>query len=343
MQKIYVYPFGNDMEEIVEAGHFIGQFADAKIIPLNNYVQAQESLNTANPQTDSLFFPQLPGPMDKADLYEKVLEAACRHELPIFMTKNVFDVYGKKWSSKNIKVLNPSLNVSRWGQAHKNIIKIDVPVISVVGIGPHCDKFLSQIHVRNILKSEGLNVSQIGTREYSQLFGIEPYPDFMFDSTIASEKRIKLFNQFAVELVEKEKSDVLVLGIPGGIMPLSPYEFKEFGEQAFLVNFAVPADYSILNLYFEEYSEKSIQTLLNICQFRFNMKVYCVNITNKIVFVPTDEKIEKSFSVSKEKIGEVLSTLSLKELLVLDLNTKKGKEDLHCNIMNVLSNPVYEG
>ena len=193
------------------------------------------------------------------------------------------------------------------------------------------------------MKSEGLNVSQIGTREYFQLFGIEPYPDFMFDSTIASEKRIKLFNQFAVELVEKEKSDVLVLGIPGGIMPLSPYEFKEFGEQAFLVNFAVPADYSILNLYFEEYSEKSIQTLLNICQFRFNMKVYCVNITNKIVFVPTDEKIEKSFSVSKEKIGEVLSTLSLKELLVLDLNTKKGKEDLHCNIMNVLSNPVYEG
>lgn len=61
------------------------------------------------------------------------------------------------------------------------------------------------------------------------------------------------------------------------------------------------------------------------------------------MFVPTDEKIEKSFSVSKEKIGEVLSTLSLKELLVLDLNTKKGKEDLHCNIMNVLSNPVYEG
>mgnify|MGYP001081135938 CR=1 FL=1 len=76
----------------------------------------------------------------------------------------------------------------------------------------------------------------------------------MFDESKSSLEKIQKLNQFAVDLIDQKNAEVLIVGVPGGIMPISKFEFDEFGELAYLVSHAIPSDIGILNVYYQEYN-----------------------------------------------------------------------------------------
>ena len=78
------------------------------------------------------------------------------------------------------------------------------------------------------------------------------------DSTI-----VKLYAPYK-NICEKEKPDIILLGIPLGILPLNDYVQNEYGTIMFKITNAIRIDFLILSLYYEEYyNEKYIDEMQN--------------------------------------------------------------------------------
>jgi len=127
-----------------------------------------------------------------------------------------------------------------------NLVKIEIPVVLVMGMGINCNKFDIQLGLRSSFTRLGYKISQVGTKEYSSLFGIHTLPKF--PNTDLWVKTI-LYNRYFKQIIDNENPDVLIIGIPGGIMPVNEYEYNLFGETAVAISKSVDTDISIVSVY----------------------------------------------------------------------------------------------
>lgn len=67
------------------------------------------------------------------------------------------------------------------------------------------------------------------------------------DANIPSEQKIILYNHFIKKIEQEEKPEVIILGVPEGIMPISKFQAGYFGICAFeilnAVNRSIPIEY----------------------------------------------------------------------------------------------------
>ena len=162
------------------------------------------------------------------------------------------------------------------------IFDISKPVILVFGLGESLDKFEIQVSLRDEFLKRGYKVSQVGSREGCELFGFHSFPDFMYSRSISESNKVVLFNHFIKNIEETENSDVLIIGVPGGIMPFNKTITNKFGILAYEICQAIRPDATILSTYlYDDYNH--LEKLVNIIQYKFNIEINCINISNKKV------------------------------------------------------------
>lgn len=157
---------------------------------------------------------------------------------------------------------------------------ISVPVIMNYGMLENSMKFNTQLSLKKIFEKEGYKISQIGTKHYSQLFNIHPYPKFMFDINISNKLKILYFNAYVNEIVNKEKSDLCIIGVPGEIMPYNDKFNFNFGIMAYMVSWAVKSDYTILNNHYVKINDEYINGLKNLFKYKFGNKLHSLVLSN---------------------------------------------------------------
>ena len=135
------------------------------------------------------------------------------------------------------------------GIPNKSNKNITIPVITVMGIGENCSKFETQLFLRRLFLDAGFRVSQIGSRKCCELLGFHSFPDFMFERKYNEIEKITAFNNFVYEIQQNEKTDILILGIPGGIMPYDEKHDNHYGITCFEVFSALRTDFNILNIW----------------------------------------------------------------------------------------------
>ncbi len=189
----------------------------------------------------------------------------------------------------------------------EKLLPIPVPVIMVFGIGDHCNKFSIQLKLRDYFQKQGYHVMSCGSKPFSKLFGVEALPKFLFDD-MNDGMKIRQFNAYIYHRVKRENPDVVVIGIPGGIMQLNPYKFREFGESAFIISNSVKADLSIFSLYKQDFTYEFIDKLIHLCKYRYNFQVGYINIANT------------NYNISSEDMEERLTTISSRHILEDVLN-----------------------
>lgn len=85
------------------------------------------------------------------------------------------DVYSIKYTSyKNFSDLTVPYSDS--------LRETYAPIILVAGINEECQKFDIQLELKKYLENGGYRVTQIGSKHYSELFGIHSFPQFMYDT-----------------------------------------------------------------------------------------------------------------------------------------------------------------
>ncbi len=161
--------------------------------------------------------------------------------------------------------------------------QITVPVVFVAGVAPYTEKFLVQLFLRKKLLENDYRVSQIGSNRYSRLFGFHSYPEFM-DGSMNNEQKIVSFKKYVKYIEVKEHPDTIVVGIPGGIIPVSKKHHFDFGITAYMISQAISADYVIMNmLYGKRYTGEQLEEIRQVCRYRHNFEIDSFHLSNTLL------------------------------------------------------------
>lgn len=199
--------------------------------------------------------------------------------------------------------------------SRRKIYHLNTPTIVVCGLYEGLGKFDVQMSLRREFNKRGLKVLQIGTKRYSNLFGIECIPDFIFKNEISAERKIVKFNHF-LKMKELEQTyDLIILGIPGELTGLKENIFSDLGIYAFMMLRTIQSDYTVLCL---------------PCEININEnKKMIASIIRETFRIPID-----SFNICPLKIDMIQSNLD-KEISYVELDTsfvmsKIDKSDMFC-------------
>lgn len=219
---------------------------------------------------------------------------------------------------------------------------IDVPVILVYGLGENCRKFDTQLAIRRFFINKGNQILQYGTNSLSRLFGFQTLPAFLFEKGYTMEEKTLLLNQYLYDKIRSSQWDVLIIGVPGGILPFNHIITNHFGELAFIISNAVSADISILNLYYQEdLNVEFLLTLQESSKHRLNTEINYFAMSNICNMYRTEgEPNMHYFSVDNNKvINKVNKTFADQKLSIFSLNDK-GQEQAFEKIYYELSENI---
>ena len=187
------------------------------------------------------------------------------------------------------------------------LTEVETPVILICGMSQDTQKFDIQLSLRKKLMERGYSVSQIGTKEYSSMFGFHPFPSFMLHPGDDEEKILR-FNAYVRLIEEEEKPDVILLGIPDGALPFDHEYTNGFGILTFLVSHAVSVDYAIFSTPFMEYDKTYYRLLVKMLRYRYGFDKVAIHVSNIYHDLQSDERVgdKRLFRVSSNQIENVM-------------------------------------
>lgn len=222
-----------------------------------------------------------------------------------------------------------SFDEDKFINTHNFLNDIKVPVIFVCGNGERTNKFHIQLSLRRKLHAEGYRVAQIGSRNYCEILGFHSFPSFMYSGRLTETEKILSFNHFVKQLEISEKPEVIVIGIPGGIMPFNNILTNHFGIFAYEISQAVKPDAAIFSVLYENYKPYFFDLMSETVKYKLGIDISCFNLANTQVDWDTSKQ-RRSFSYSvfnSTFIDEKICKLgSLRIPIYNILNTKQCDE-----------------
>ena len=183
-----------------------------------------------------------------------------------------------------------------------SLLEIPVPTITVAGQGQQCDKFNIQMGLGKTLRELGYNVSQVGTKSYCALFGIHPLPQIP-DAPLW--KKIILYNRFFREVVEKEKPDVLIVGVPGGIMPIDGRHNELFGETAIAISKSLRPDISIHSMYYGKVDNDYLSNTISYAKYALDSPFDYFHLSSTKLVVEQDLRTISYLTTDSSRVFEI--------------------------------------
>lgn len=180
-----------------------------------------------------------------------------------------------KYFDENQNVLSKDINIK-----NESIEDIGIPIILTVGIAEKTNKFEIQLALRDKIQKLGYKISQIGTRSYCDMMGFHSFPSFMYGSEISDVNKILMFNRFIKKIEETEEPDVIIIGVPGAIMPFDSKFTNKFGLLAFEISQAITPDVVIASLLYEDYMLEGFDVYTNLINYRLGFEVDFFNLAN---------------------------------------------------------------
>lgn len=188
----------------------------------------------------------------------------------------------------------------------------------------------------------GLEPILIGSRPYSEMVGCISFPTFMFGNKLTEANKIIEFNHFVKNIEIEESPDLIIIGIPGGILPYNNSIHSNFGITAFEVAQSISPDYCILSLFYNSYSKVYIKQMEDLFSARFNSNLDMINITNKRIDEgemanrPNDIR---TFTINHDDlIKKVQYIQNISGKTIVSLNEKSKENEIVNHIIDVLSN-----
>lgn len=191
------------------------------------------------------------------------------------------------------------------------IYDIGVPVIAVAGMGERTNKAELQTDIYSLLRKDGYKSAWVSSRIEALMFGGLEFPPFMYGDMLTEKKKILLYNHYLKWLEQTEQPEVILIGIPGGIMPDSKKQVGNFGITAYEILNAVTPDYFLMSLYCCELGEKYLDELHKIMKYKFNVDVDCFYVSDteqdaySLNQITPVEYIQLDSSVVQKVIAEI--------------------------------------
>ena len=209
----------------------------------------------------------------------------------------------------------------------KKIYEMSVPVIMVTGITEQAKKLDCVLSIKSSFENNGYKVGAIGNKNFSDLFGIYAFPEFMYGD-MREDKKILYFNTICKNIEHFEKPDVFIIGVPGGMISYNSTFTNFFGILPYEISQAVDPDHIVTIIPYGEYDDHFINEISRMVEYKFG----CGNISygmtncfidlnsskqeNKIQYcnLRSEDVKKKTLKVGVEKIFNILSNMQLFEM-----------------------------
>lgn len=212
----------------------------------------------------------------------------------------------------------------------ESIEEIDIPVILTVGIDEKTNKFEIQLALRDKIQKSGYKISQIGTRPYCEMLGFHPFPSFMYGNEISDVNKVLMFNRYIKNIEKTEEPDVIIIGVPGGVMPYNRMITNKFGLLAFEVSQAVIPDVVIASLLYEDCKPEGFDEYTNLFKYKLGFEVDFFNISNmQFDWLKANEEYVKSYiSLDYRFIDEKKTNFTKNKIPVFNILNKDDSDSI---------------
>ncbi len=154
----------------------------------------------------------------------------------------------------------------------------EVPVISVIGNFRDANKMEVQLGLRYEFMKRGYRVSSIFSSSGGELAGGYSFPDFMEDPELSAAQKTVRYNQLVKLISVEENPDVIIIGVPGGVIPYSDELHNDFGIYAFEISNAVASDFTILCSLYSPNLSWALESEKEIIERKFSWEIGAVHV-----------------------------------------------------------------
>lgn len=166
----------------------------------------------------------------------------------------------------------------------KALEEINIPVLTVLGMAENCSKFETELGIYRALTNRGYKVSLVSSKNNAELLGVKSFPSFMFSSNYGEIEKIKLFSSFIHQVIHEDNPDVIVLGVPGGLIPFNNLHNMHYGITAYEILSIIKPDYNIVNVWTDYLVDGVINDLLSICKYRHGIALNAIGVSNISIY-----------------------------------------------------------
>ncbi|QNU66433.1 TIGR04066 family peptide maturation system protein [Ruminiclostridium herbifermentans] len=262
MENVLVYPYNKSYQPYVWNGEIDGnKIIKSLVSPSGWGIEGKEVQSlTGKYVVSSNFSYELKGcstvwfveddalPLPEDLLISKVQEAVENGKDILYTRYKDKQLYDKVMTMLQSTNKQPILR-----EEEKSQVKLDdfcysikVPIIAILGLEEGVQKFDVQVALWRKLKELGYEVEAISTRLDSEVIGMNSIPQFMFETGMSETQKIIQYNHYVKQIELTKKPDIIILGVPGSVMPFDSVNHNNFGIMSYLISMAVPVDYAIL-------------------------------------------------------------------------------------------------
>lgn len=351
MKRAAIFPYNRDAQILIENRDMISDIIITSVI---SYQEDSTMMEKYNQESDIYFGVDFEKICDEIDAilicdniqgfplvgyYNKIKMAVSKGK-DIYISSMLYrQIGGENFQESMLHILNNDWCGNNYNS--KMVFDIEVPIISVLGMGENCDKFPLQIKLNRKIKEKGYRVLSICSNPMGKLIGLIPLPGFLYDSKMSLPQKTIQFNHLLYDLIEEKEPDVVVIGYPSGIMPINQYCNNYFGEIPFLISNAVVSDIAIFSTFFISKAEESFfDGLIKICETKFNVPINSFCISQQQYSTNKEEHKVKYRFLSNNFFNENFPDISHVKHKIFGLRDKIRCENIFDNLLDELEENI---
>lgn len=296
MKKLAIYPFIYEHRELIMYSDYMKNYQLAACVTLNKVetecfmrefkglpeIIISEEFEKAIKVCDTVLCLFSSDILLKKEKYIEKIEQALQSGKEILLSRECNDYLGleKKDGISILGKYDGNGYISETKQV-EYIRNIEIPAIGIMGLGRFCNKFCTESEVYEFFRKSGYKILHFGSKEYVPLYGGKLIPEFVFDRSIPVTTRIIKWNQYLFDTCNREQPDLVIVGMPGGIMPLNNKILNDYGEIPFILSSGIKIDVGILcSFFYDQVDEKYFNEYKNYCKYKMNCSADFIVMSN---------------------------------------------------------------
>lgn len=344
--KLSIFPLTPDLELLLK---YASMLHDCEVASIISYIEDGEKLRKIARESNILCTTEVEQGIACSDAlvlmdnlfdldsekYRNCIECAQHLGKSIFYGSSLKGLFEAKTADKPEE---QSTKQEESGIDEVRLYEFDSPIIAVFGMGENCGKFECQIQLKHYIDKLGFSALSISSNHLGKFFGMETLPDLLFDDSVSFHRKVIELNRFVYSLCKKYDPDVVILGVPSGIAPISVKDTNFFCELPLVVSEALKIDAGIMTLYYQrEVNDGYLQQISDYCMHRFGAPIDSYFMSQQMaMYDPSKYKMDYLFLTDKQ-METCKPVVNSKKLIStpFDRNNaiyEKVVESLKCNI-----------
>ena len=165
------------------------------------------------------------------------------------------------------------------------------------------------------------------------------FPQFMYENSLSETDKIISFNHYVKYIELNENPDLIVIGVPLGIMPFDNEFNNNFGIMLYEVSNALKPDYTIFSNTYSDYSKEYFEDTCNMVKYKFGFDIDCFNMSNTRIDWNKSKMLgKKSYTkISSEFIDKEIPKFSDNDIPIINIFNKSNSSFLYKHLIDSLS------